>query len=821
MSAELVLHLELDEFEVVDGKEIVKDASSHNHIGALQGEVDIVVDDTFGACASFDGNPGTYITVPSDNLLKITGELTVATWVYITNINEKTGWARIVGGGQNNADPEAYGLWYVASSTTMVWLFQRGPGTPFGSCQVTTQHSTTPLNIWYHVAGVVKGQKTSLYVHDLQGKLIAKVELDNTPTGGAFGNDAPLTIGYAPNVSVSPPHTGRIAHVRVYNGACTQAEIERDIASDRLALVPFRKSHPIDFHLYNDDDDQALLYISDDPAGYNLRLELHNTSAQSIQLHNNQGDVASEDNHHFALRFRPGTLSDSTLKALVAPPQERAKILKQAEQWDLYFPPTLPAANEAAVLYLLYKGPTTSFQPNERRTVTLQRMSAAPGSGARGTQVELLPHQLTAQGGDATPITGNRTQYMHITNRIGHKYIPLHVWFEGGNTVLNDGVASTTLTLCIGNASVDRDITLNATSKFLISFDVGDGADAAWALTTSAYESKVHVKSGGNELPLTAAGQGISRQWSVQFPQETVLLRRGSLEEDKPPKTKKPLKITIEDIQTSPQASGHANLYVRYEGIPGYQDGQFILTVDKSPLVVRKGNVGIGTSETEAKLSIKGGVHIGGDADPGDKNLRVDGQILSNALQLGESGPLIHAIIAAATTPNIKGDASLPTVSFVTELVERAIKPVMLSSMAVRILVPVLIYANPFDPPRASITANKVTFAGTLRLLPGSQDQFIITSERDRQSPLYLIRFYPPPVTQQEDFLTIQYHRYNSAPFAEVYTYIITGTGDLYIPTRPGYPKRTGYSGPETHDFQGRIDLSTLSYDFPSFITEG
>jgi hypothetical protein len=39
------------------------------------------------------------------------------------------------------------------------------------------------------------------------------------------------------------------------------------------------------------------------------------------------------------------------------------------------------------------------------------------------------------------------------------------------------------------------------------------------------------------------------------------------------------------------------------------------------------GNIGIGTIVPSAKLAINGGLHIGGDSDPGDDNLSVDGNI--------------------------------------------------------------------------------------------------------------------------------------------------------------------------------------------------
>ena len=41
----------------------------------------------------------------------------------------------------------------------------------------------------------------------------------------------------------------------------------------------------------------------------------------------------------------------------------------------------------------------------------------------------------------------------------------------------------------------------------------------------------------------------------------------------------------------------------------------------------KSGNVGIGTATPAAKLAINGGLHVGGDSDPGDNNLLVDGTI--------------------------------------------------------------------------------------------------------------------------------------------------------------------------------------------------
>lgn len=627
IDADLVLHLTLD--EIREGKFL--DASGHGRDGLIKGNVTIVPDDTFGSCASFPDTADSFITVPDSGDLQIGGDVSLEAWVYLTG--PPTDWVRIVGKGAYSA--RNYGLWYNAKS----WLFQRMSGTNYQNCDTP---QSPQLNNWYHMAAVLQGNTVSVYLHDLQGQFLLPQPVKATWAGSSATSADPLTIGYA---GYHGGHKGKIANVRVYRRALSQAEIEQDIRADTMRLVAFRKSHPIDFRVY-DDDEQAVLYISDDSDGRNLNLELRNTSAQAIQLSNGQNAAASDTNHHFALRFRPGTLSDSALRLLINP-QERAKILKQADLWDLYFPSKQPGANETASLYLLYKGPSKRFQPDERHALTLQRMSAAPGSGARGTQVELIPRQLTAAGGDATPITGSRTQYVHVTNHRGKKNIPLHIGFVDGNTVLNDGKTPNRLRLRITNASKKDAITLNSMSdrepsKFIISFDTQLQEQKEWALVTSANAQnvKVRVKTSvdkndidprsrpsssaasvlkdlklpPNELYLGTRPdrpeaqvswdereinpegiEGETPEWPIAF-DRAVRLAPG-----------KHIEVEIAGIVTSLQ-SGHANLYVRYENIPGYWDGQFVCAAEKGPIVCDQGNVGIGTVDPAAKLEVVGGV---------------------------------------------------------------------------------------------------------------------------------------------------------------------------------------------------------------------
>ncbi len=59
------------------------------------------------------------------------------------------------------------------------------------------------------------------------------------------------------------------------------------------------------------------------------------------------------------------------------------------------------------------------------------------------------------------------------------------------------------------------------------------------------------------------------------------------------------------------------------------------------------GNLGLGTRAPAAKLAVNGGVHIGGDADPGDKNLLVDGSIKAPALPSFSAGDRYLVVDAA------------------------------------------------------------------------------------------------------------------------------------------------------------------------------
>ncbi|HKQ74409.1 MAG TPA: LamG domain-containing protein [Blastocatellia bacterium] len=580
-----LLYLPLDE---IRSGGAVQDASDFANHGAVKGNATVVPDDTFGGCLSLNvPKPvGDHITVPIKGLPKGNRAHTIEGWIYPNGYPPSVrSWPLLLGQvGQGSHH----------------WLLHSDGTTNLGMWLGTTFGPKIDKDKWTHIAMVHDGKQLSCYVNGT---------LQGTPKDATFNlTSTDLTIAKAQKGGVTGEFdfSGKIANLRIYGRALSQAEIQRDIGVDQISLVAFSKSHPIDFSVY-DDDDQPVLYISDDAEDHNLNLELRNSSTQAIQFTNGQNAVASDSNHHFALRFRPGTLSDSSLNSLINP-QERAKILKEADQWDLYFPTKPPAANETASLYLLYKGLSKSFQPDERRSLTLQGLSAAPGSGARGTQVELIPRQLTAAGDDATPITGSRSQFLHITNHGGKKNIPLHVGFANGNNVLNDSESTNTLQLRITNVSKDDAITLNpkssnAPSKFIVSFDTQiEPGTKEWALVSSNDSQKVTVSVDGRKITaetiegktpvLRITKESETLVWPITFDAPFSLAAGNHI------------RVDLTDIKSS-LPSGYANIYVRYENIPGYWDGQFVCQVEKGPMVSKNGKLGIGTADPQYQLDVK------------------------------------------------------------------------------------------------------------------------------------------------------------------------------------------------------------------------
>ncbi len=365
---------------------------------------------------------------------------------------------------------------------------------------------------------------------------------------------------------------GRMAGFRMYNRALSLAEVRRNMLDDQGAAASYRQNHPFQFDFF-EEDVQGVIYIDDVTSNHNLIFQLTNRSNKSITLKALGDGAPSLDAHHLELQFRPGTLSAATLESIT---------LGQDADWQISRP--IPQSNGTVSIYL--KGPNArKIPPAYQKNFNLQNVTADPGSGTRGTKVVILYKNLYYGDNIQQSIRGNKTQLLNIVNHRGRKNIPLHVGFMGPNTVLNDGKSENEIQLRITNILEDQAIRLNKktnnaaaeVSKFILSFDAG-GLDKEWVLGTRSQLESIEVEvnfgddpNGWIQVPESSHGQGISPLWEIECHIDQLAADQH-------------IQIKLSKIKTG-HPSGHASVYLHYENIPGYWEGQFVASIEKSRLV--------------------------------------------------------------------------------------------------------------------------------------------------------------------------------------------------------------------------------------------
>jgi len=591
-NTDLMLHLRLDE---VQNKQVA-DASGNALHGTVQGNPGLVPDETFGTCLNFDGNSD-YLALPPINVDFSRG-FTVEAWVFYLSFNDSSA---IIDLG--NADG-ANNIFLGNVGTTGNLSFQLSQANADHTLEAAGALS---LNEWKHVAVTV----------DKSGNAI--IYIDGQPSaGGAL--QLPESVERSDNYVAKSNATGarnfqgKLANVRLYSRALSPEEIGRDMEEDQTAMAAFRVSYPIDFQLF-DDNFQPIIYIEDGSAGERLHIEITNTGRQPVELAAPPGgSIAAQSNHHFEVCLRPGTLSEATLRRIAL--LESGASAGEAQSLEITSGKT---ANVPAGTWSIARGQTVdgttsvyflnltgrSLDHGEKITLTLPNVSADGTGGARSTRVELKYQQMT-YAGETNLLSGSRVQHLSIVNQQGKKSIPLHVGFVGSNTILNDGAAVNSLSLRITNILKGEAISLNpsdsdAPSRFIISFDAADAQiQEEWALGTLSQVVNIEIDAPGWQVNKETQGQ--SPHWTLVNQSKTELAPGEAIQ------------LNLSNIITS-LPSGNTNLYVQYENIPGYWDGQFVSSIEKAPIVYRGSNVGIWTANPRSALDTDKGVMTGAAND--------------------------------------------------------------------------------------------------------------------------------------------------------------------------------------------------------------
>ena len=351
----------------------------------------------------------------------------------------------------------------------------------------------------------------------------------------------------------------------------------------------FLAKHPLNFLLfYGDYELINTIYLDDGSPLVDLSMELFNQSTnQTVKFQKPTNLSASANNCHFYLSLE----GDFTLE-------------KAPEGWDIAVERSRNGQGDN-FYFLKREGYDLQQKPANGSTnkivLVLKSFRAVPEGGTRTIRAEMTYGPLLKDNNNQ-PFQDGFGQYssygntIFITNnRGGKKTLPLQVGFAAGNAVINDGTSRNSLELLIANKNwPNNNLSLSPDSEFVISFEM-DNKEAAVA--TVAQVQVIVINSNSSNWPVQHVAN--TTEWTVKPESGTNQLASDET-----------IKLNITNLVTS-NSSGAGYLYVRYKNIPNYPDGQFVVTVEKSPLLYRLAQVGIGTTTPAKQLHVVGDLVLG------------------------------------------------------------------------------------------------------------------------------------------------------------------------------------------------------------------
>jgi hypothetical protein len=601
----LLCHLK---FEVIDRDRKIPDASGQGNDGTAVGPPKIVPDARFGSCLALE-DPSQYVEL-APACIPAQGAFTMSFWT--RGLDAKAGW---------------YFFLDTRNAAKSPLLRIELPGGPNGAGSGSTAE-------WRHWAFVCADRARPIQIYRNGATPPASQPLPQ-PQPPPTGTAAEARFG----ATFDGQHCkGQFACLRIYNKALDSAEIAEDMEDDQTALASFRQSYPIDFALRNQDE-QRVLYIAEGNAGHPMYLELTNATDANLNLKKPEGVAAPPEKFHFALKFRPGILSPSVIKAGTTMIETALPETLKASDWAV----ALRDKADGVFLYLLAKQ-GWKLPPKESLRLTLPEFSADAGGGARSTLLELDFRDITL-GDQVETLSGVRTSHLSVLHSSGQRRVPLHVGFVGAGDILNDGETRNPLELRITNTDPVADLTfepgLGDGAKFKITWDVDDD----WALAKHDEFASVEPESPWTK---TLHSEGDAPLWTLTPASKVTLAPREA--------------ITVKMEIVSSLPAGQANLYVRYENVrisnvSGDWDGGTVVPVTKSPIMLAKDNtVGIGTAPENAKLHIDGSLRIDNGAITLGQNSFISGNLRvdKGAIQLDG-----NSFSASITTVHPTGQVSI------------------------------------------------------------------------------------------------------------------------------------------------------------------
>src|SRR6185437_905532 len=220
LSATLVAAYSLDE----GSGSAVNDLSGNGNAGTLSNAS--WVSGKFGSGLQFSGATNSMVTIPDSASLHLTSGMTVEAWVYPTSLKSPdAGWCAAVAKDHTNSSNDISYALYAAQGTgtgpsahVLIGSTDRGTGAA----------AVLPLNQWSFLTATYDGSTLRTYVNGTQ-------VASKSQTGTIATTTNPLHIGGDWSGEM---FTGIVDNVRLYNGALTATQIQRDMNTPVAPLAP-------------------------------------------------------------------------------------------------------------------------------------------------------------------------------------------------------------------------------------------------------------------------------------------------------------------------------------------------------------------------------------------------------------------------------------------------------------------------------------------------------------------------------------------------------------------------------------------------------
>jgi len=180
---------------------------------------------------SFDKNNRTYVSIPDDASLNITGDITISAWVYFTQGGSYQAIVtKCVGNGPRNNPFDFRTIWHTEHSLALVRADASAHERVYSTIDI-------PLREWHHVLVRVENKVPDFYVDGVVTRKYADTTFTRTPSGNA----TPLLIGARDDGLY---FNGIIDEVAIYNRALSAEEIQEHYQNGLNGY-----GYPIDFTL--------------------------------------------------------------------------------------------------------------------------------------------------------------------------------------------------------------------------------------------------------------------------------------------------------------------------------------------------------------------------------------------------------------------------------------------------------------------------------------------------------------------------------------------------------------------------------------------